>query len=343
MNLTQDNNREQNQPSHASAESLLQVRGLTIHHRTDTGERLPAVEKVSFSISQGETVGLLGESGCGKSTTALALLGLLPATAAIIEGSILWQDRDVAKLTESEWEALRGREIALITQDPSLALNPVLRAGHQVAEVFQVHRTHSGNIRDEALASLRQVGLLDTERIYQAFPHQLSGGQQQRVTIARALAGDPALLLADEPAASLDPTLQREIVSLLKNLNQQTEMAVLLISHNPALIADLADRVLIMYAGQIVEEGSTEEVFANPLHPYTKALLTSLPAGRLGGDGEKKLLPVIDGSPPDPLQWPPACRFEPRCPERMERCAEQEPADSRTEAGRRVRCLLYED
>jgi oligopeptide/dipeptide ABC transporter ATP-binding protein len=343
MEPTRNNNQEHGQSDGEPAETLLQVRGLTIHHSTETGERFPAVENVSFSLAPGETLGLLGESGCGKSTTALALLGLLPSTSTIAEGSIHWRNKELIKLSEHEWEALRGGEIALITQDPGLALNPVLRAGHQVAEVLRAHRPKAENIRDDVLASLQQAGLADSARIYENFPHQLSGGEQQRVAIAQALAGSPKLLVADEPAASLDSTLQREIVSLLQDLNQKTQMALLLISHNPALIANLADRVLVMYAGEIVEEGTTEDVFGQPRHPYTKALLASLPHGDPGNNGSKKLLPVIEGSPPDPLAWPPACRFEPRCPERVERCAKVKPTESRLETGRQVRCLLYED
>jgi oligopeptide/dipeptide ABC transporter ATP-binding protein len=245
-------------------------------------------------------------------------------------------------LKERELERFRGAEIALIFQEPSLALHPMKRVGDQVADVLRVHRRWDRQrCRNEARAALEEVALGDSERIFRAYPHQLSGGQRQRVVIALALACKPALVIADEPTASLDTTTQAEILDLFRELKQRHRLAVLLITHNPAILAGLADRVLVMYAGKIIEEGSFEQVIHDPLHPYTRALIQSLPA-RMGESAAlKQPLPVIAGSPPDPAFSLPGCAFEPRCSVRMDVCCARDPLPVSPQRLREVRCFHY--
>ncbi len=290
------------------------MRGLRVEFRG-----LAPVDGVSFTIQAGEVVGLLGESGSGKTTLALALLGL---SGGLARGSVLWRGREMLTLDEREWRGIRGAQAAMVWQEPALALNPVLRAGTQVAEVLRAHRPWSWRrCREEAARRLEEVfpeG--DAERIARAFPHQLSGGQRQRVAIAQALACDPALLVADEPTSALDAVTQAEILALLARLRERRGLAILLIAHNPGVLAGLASRVMVMYAGRIVEQGEWQDVMTAPRHPYTRALLGCMAApdsrGRLG---------VIEGAPPDPAERAPGCRFEPRCPERMAACAVSAP------------------
>ena len=323
-------------------ESLLEVRDLTVELSANRGAAVRAVNGASFSIPRGEVVGLIGESGCGKSTTALALLRLLPAAHSAIQGSIRFQGQELMTLDERQLEKFRGAEIALIFQEPSLALHPMKRVGDQVADVLGVHRGWDrGRCRDEARAALEEVALGDSERIFLAYPHQLSGGQRQRVAIALALACKPALVIADEPTASLDATTQAEILELFRELKQRHGIALLIITHNPAILARIADRVLVMYAGKIIEDGSFEQVIHDPLHPYTRALIRSLPA-RVGESVElKQPLPTIAGSPPDPAFPLPGCAFEPRCAVRMDVCCARDPLPVSPQSLREVRCFHY--
>jgi ABC-type dipeptide/oligopeptide/nickel transport system ATPase component len=257
--------------------SLLQVRDLTIYHRERNGTERPALAGVSFDLNPGETLGLLGESGCGKTTLALALVGLLPDSARVTSGSIRLEGCEILHAHERELRKIRGTQVSLIFQEPETTLNPVLRAGDQVAEVV---RAHTGwkrrRCRLEAEAALEKVRLSDAG-IYDAYPHQLSGGQRQRVVIAQALARKPALLIADEPTSALDNTIQAEILRLLKELKERFRLAILFITHNPDLLAGFSDRVLVMYAGRIVEEGAFAQVRWAPRHPYTQGLLRSIP------------------------------------------------------------------
>lgn len=259
---------------HDFAAPLLQVCGLTVHFFAGSEKEFAAVEEATFNVLAGETVALFGESGCGKTTTALALLKLLPTEAHIVRGSVAFRGRELLELSETELRQIRGAAIASIAQEPGLALNPVLRAGGQIAEVIRAHRRWTmRRCREEAYAVLEQVCFSETGRIFSAWPHQLSGGQRQRVIIAQALACDPCMLIADEPTAALDTVLQAEVLALLKELQQRRRLALLFISHNAALLASLADRILVMRKGRIVEQGSAEQICGKPLHPYTRALV----------------------------------------------------------------------
>lgn len=323
--------------------TLLEVRDLAVHFQTSAGPVVPAVEGISFDLVAGEGVGILGESGCGKSTTALALLRLLPPGGRIVRGSIRFSGRDLLMADEREMEKTRGAQISLIFQEPGIALHPTMRVSDQVSEVIHAHRGGSWKrCREEAAVALALVFSRDTPRIFAAYPHELSGGQRQRVLIAQALACRPALVIADEPTASLDMTIQAEILALLRECKQRLGIALLLVSHNPAILAGLTERVLVMYAGRIVEEGPLEQIYREPLHPYTQGLLRSVPPSvEEAAQALKTRLPVIPGNPPDPARLPAGCPFEPRCAERLAVCVTREPREVRPEVARRVRCFKY--
>jgi peptide/nickel transport system ATP-binding protein len=318
---------------------LVQVRNLTIQLGSTSAA---VVDQVSFDIGPGETVALLGESGCGKTTLALALTRLLPQTARAVCGSIRFRGRDLLQIDECELQKVRGAEISTIFQEPGTALNPVMRVGDQIIEVLRAHtkRTHR-RCREEAESLLRQV-LLSDPHIYSAFPHQLSKGECQRVVIAQALACKPAFLIADEPTSALDNTTQAQLLALLKEMKDRLRLALLFITHNPLLLAGIADRVLIMYAGHIVEEGRLSEVLRQPRHPYTRGLLRSIPP--LSGKHvhvPRASLPTISGVPPELAHMGKGCPFEPRCPERIDICATRDPEQIQIEDGVRVRCFKY--
>ena len=319
-------------------EVLLQVRGLHVHYQVAGAAPVRALRGVDVTIGSGESVGVLGESGCGKSTLAATIMGLLPPEATVSRGSVRLRGRELVGLNDKELRSLRGTDLEMIYQDPALALNPVRRVGQQVADVARVHlpgdRAHANRLAHDMLAC---VGL-EGERYFRACPHQLSGGQLQRVVIAQALVCRPALVMADEPTSSLDSATQAEILGLLKRLRLQMGISLLLISHDPAVLASLCDRVLVIYAGMIVEQGPLPEVYCRPQHPYTKALL-SLMASRQGENGDAAL-PAIPGQPPNLSQLPSGCSFEPRCPERREACAAAAPEEV-AEGERRVRCFIY--
>ncbi len=332
--------------------ALLEVCDLTVHFRVNASSEFAAVRSASFQVFPGEVLGVLGESGCGKTTLALSILRLLPPNARVARGSVRFRGKDLFAHKESELRKVRGAEISMVFQEPSLALSPVMRVGDQIAQVIRAHRAWSGGrSREEAEWMLAQVHLRDAARIYDAYPHQLSGGQLQRVVIAQALACGPSLVIADEPTASLDTTVQAKILGLLKDLKQQFQTALILISHDPGVLATLADRLLVMYAGQIVETGPRSSVFAQPLHPYTQGLLRSMRRPAPSGEGPQPPAPVggvqvrklysISGSPPDMAALPPGCPFQPRCPERMEICAAREPSEFTVETSRHVRCFKY--
>jgi oligopeptide/dipeptide ABC transporter ATP-binding protein len=257
---------------------LLQVHDLHVAYTSRAGKKCPALEGVSFDVLAGETLGVLGESGSGKSTLAMALLRLLPGNAEIQKGAIQFKGLDLLHLESRALEGVRGARIALIFQEPSLTLHPTIRIGEQIADVLAAHGAFPRRtLREKALQLLADVFPADAARIADSFPHQLSGGQQQRVLITQAIACGPDLIVADEPTASLDPTTQQQILELLRNLREKFKLALILITHNPALLTGLADRVLVMYAGRVAEIGPAEEVLASPLHPYTLALLQSVP------------------------------------------------------------------
>jgi oligopeptide/dipeptide ABC transporter ATP-binding protein len=324
--------------------SLFRVLELRVEFVESRRKRIHAVNGASLEVRHGEVLGVLGESGSGKSTIARASLRLLPKSAEIAGGAIEFEGRDLLLLKEADMEKLRGARIAMIPQEPSLALNPVMKAGDQIAEVIRAHRDWSWNrCREEAGSLLERVHLsMPNRRMYDAYPHQLSGGQQQRVVIAQALACQPALVIADEPTASLDSETEEEILKLLRELRADQKTSLLLITHDPRILHGLADRVAVMYAGRVVEEGSLEQVFCEPRHPYTKALLAcAIPAPGEYTPASGMRLPTIEGSAPDPGFIAAGCAFAQRCAERVKQCELRPPSPVETEDARRVECFLY--
>jgi peptide/nickel transport system ATP-binding protein len=313
---------------------LLEVRDLRVSFATEAGE-LPAVRGASLRLAPGETLALVGESGSGKSVTALALLRLVPPPGRIVSGAVRFRGRDVLALDAAGLQALRGREIAMIFQEPMTSLNPVFRVGDQIGEVLRVHRgADAASARRAAVELLARVRIPDPARRAEQYPHELSGGMKQRAMIAMALACDPALLVADEPTTALDVTIQTQILELLRALQRETGMAVLLITHSLGVVARFAQRVAVMYAGEVVEEAPVRELFRAPGHPYTRALLRALP--RPGARGR---LEAIEGTVPAPQDLPPGCAFSARCREALARCADEPPPVTGV-AGRPVRCWL---
>lgn len=303
---------------------LLTVEGLTTSFTTETG-RLPAVENVSFHINRGETLGLVGESGCGKSVTALSIMRLLPKPAGRIDnGRVLLDDTDLLRLPADQMRHIRGSRVAMIFQEPMTALNPVHAVGKQLREIFRLHENITARrpADEKAVGLLKQVGIPDPERRLREYPHQISGGMRQRVMIAMALACDPDLLIADEPTTALDVTIQAQILDLIKQQQQQRGLSVLLITHDLGVIAETCDRVCVMYAGRMVESADVKTLFARPAHPYTQGLLASIP--RLENK-RKARLAVIPGMVPSLSELPPGCRFQNRCPQAQEICRVEEP------------------
>ena len=316
-------------------QALLEVRSLSIEFLVDEG-RVSAVDDVSLEVAEGEVIGLVGESGCGKTTLAMAIIGLL-APNARLAGAILFHGRDLVNMTESERRKLRGGQIGMVFQDPLSSLDPAFSIGSQVADTIQVHaRVGTRAARARALELLREVGIPSPEQRYADPPHRFSGGMRQRVVIAAALANDPDLLLADEPTTALDVTIQAQILALLRELAQHHHTTILLIAHDLGVVAQLCDRVGVMYAGQLVELAPVHEVFAQPLHPYTQALLAALPRA----EHAPGTLRVVEGQVPDLLDPPPGCRFAPRCPHRMPVC-DQRPATRERGPEHSVACWLY--
>jgi oligopeptide/dipeptide ABC transporter ATP-binding protein len=296
-----------------------------------------AVDGVSFHIDPGETLGIVGESGSGKSMTALSIMRLLPRSGRIAGGTIRFKGKDLTELSEGEMEEIRGTEIAMIFQDPMTSLNPVYRVGWQVSEPLRIHRhVSSSAAMTSAVGLLKKVGIPEAEKRVSQYPHVFSGGMRQRAMIAMGLSTSPSLLIADEPTTALDVTIQAQILELLRNLNRDSGTATILITHNLGVVAGMCERVIVMYAGRIVEEGRTEDVFARPEHPYTWSLLRSIP--RLDAEEHEPLHP-IEGSPPDMTQLPAGCKFRPRCQFAIERCVAEEPEMRRV--GRQVaRCWV---
>jgi oligopeptide/dipeptide ABC transporter ATP-binding protein len=324
-----------------SSEKFLIVRDLTVTYFAEGGDPLRALDGVSLDVSPGEVVGILGESGCGKSTLANALVRLSPPLAKV-EGMIAFRGRDLLTLPAPELRAIRGRDISLIGQDPALALNPVIKAGTQIEEVLRAHFSVDRNQRRaRAIELLREVGFDKPEEIYSAYPHQLSGGQRQRIAIAQALSCRPALLIADEPISKLDTTVQAEIVELLKQIRGQHQTAILVVSHDPSLFAGFADRIAVMYAGRVVEVGTTSQIFRQPLHPYTQALVRLASASTITDAKPRIKFPAIEGESARPDQVAIGCRFEPRCADRMDICSHRYPPEFFPESSRPVNCFKY--
>ncbi len=319
-------------------EELLKIDALKTVFRTEAGTAR-AVDGVSFSVGRGETVGLVGESGCGKSVTALSIMRLVADPPGRIEsGSIIFEGRDLLGLSEKKMRKVRGNEISIVFQEPLSSLNPVFTCGEQIREAIALHqKLGRRESKKKAVEMLRLVRIPDPEKRYGSYPHQMSGGMRQRVMIAMALSCQPKLLIADEPSTALDVSVQAQIIELLAELRAGMDMAVLLITHDLAVVAQMADRVVVMYAGAVVEESPVEELFGSPAHPYTKGLIDSLP--KLGQRLER--LPMIPGNVPDPLDLPEGCRFSDRCQERFGKCATEPPLFD-LPGGRRARCWLCE-
>jgi peptide/nickel transport system ATP-binding protein len=319
--------------------SLLEVHDLAVSF-SRAGRRVRVLDGVSFAIEPGEILGVVGESGSGKTVTALALARLLGEQGAIERGRVLLEGRDLTALSAEEMTEVRGRDLAMIFQEPMTSLNPLLRAGYQVAEVLMEHvGLGRAEAMSQAVALLDQVGIADAPRRAEAYPHQLSGGMRQRVMIAMALACKPKLLIADEPTTALDVTIQAQILALLRDLRDRTGAAILLITHDLGVIAETADRVLVMYAGEIVEEAPVERLFAAPAHPYTRLLLRSIPSV----EAKRASLEAIAGVPPSPTRFPSGCRFHPRCPLSVSPCAEKSPPREAASGGGIVRCWRKAD
>ncbi len=321
-------------------ENLLEVRDLRTYFYTEEGVG-KAVDGVSFELRRGETLGLVGESGCGKSVSALSVMRLIPQPPGRIEsGQVLFGGRDLLALSEEEMCQVRGDEIAMIFQEPMTSLNPVLTCGFQIAESVVLHQGVSKQeARNRAVEMLRLVGIPAAEQRVDEYPHQLSGGMRQRVMIAMALSCNPDLLIADEPTTALDVTIQAQILELLQRLQEEFDMAVLMITHDLGVIAEVADRVAVMYAGQVVEYASTRDVFDHPQHPYTRGLMQSIP--HLDGDRER--LEIIAGIVPDAREFPAGCRFAPRCKLAEDRCRETEVELSTLSENHWGRCLKAGD
>ncbi|EOX3826417.1 ABC transporter ATP-binding protein [Enterobacter quasiroggenkampii] len=318
--------------------NLLALENLQTTFRTREGE-VHAVRGVSFQVQPGELVGIVGESGCGKSVTCKSIIQLLGNNGRITGGSIRFQNDDLAQKTPAKMRAIRGNEIAMIFQDPMTALNPVLTIGKQMAEILMRNKGLTKKAaKAAAIAMLEQVGIAEAERRYDQYPHEFSGGMRQRVMIAIALSCNPKLLIADEPTTALDVTIQAQILRLLKSLQQQTQTAILLITHDLGVVAQVCSRVVVMYGGLVMEEGSVEDIFYRPAHPYTQGLLASLPRP----DEVNQRLSPIEGAPPGLLNPPPGCPFAERCPKRMLQC-ERQPAFYAMGEGHRAACWLWAD
>ncbi len=322
---------------------LLEVRNLKTYFYTEDGV-VHAVDGVDFYVNSGEVLGIVGESGCGKSVTSLSIMRLISQPGKIEAGEILFEGKDLVKATEEEMMKVRGNRISMIFQQPQSALNPVFRAGDQISEVLNIHQDFGKEAgQKRAVELLKLVGIPEPESRAQSFPHELSGGMAQRVMIAMALACVPDLLIADEPTTALDVTIQAQILDLMRDMRTQLGSAMILITHDLGVIAEMADRVAVMYAGEIVEQSSVVTLFDKPLHPYTKGLIGSIPV--LGEVRER--LDVIPGSVPNLVNLPTGCRFAPRCMARIEHnlsiCADKRPDLTELSEGHKVRCWLYQD
>lgn len=321
---------------------LLEVRNLQTYFQTRAG-LVRAVDGVSFYVDRGELLGVVGESGCGKSITALSVMRLIAPPGKIVGGEILFEGENLLALSDEKMREIRGDDIAMIFQDPMTSLNPVYTVGEQIAEALRLHRKLSRKqARAATIEAMKEVAIPDPARRVDDYPHQLSGGMRQRVMIAMALACDPKLLIADEPTTALDVTIQAQILELLNELRRTRELGVILITHDLGVVAEVADRVAVMYTGRIVEESPVEELFARPKHPYTEGLLRSVPKLTEAEVRKALRLETIEGVVPSPTALPPGCHFAPRCSHRMPRCEQGLIPLYDLEGGVRVRCVLYD-
>lgn len=324
-------------------DKILEVRGLKTHFYTEDGV-VKAVDGVDFDVNRGEIVAIVGESGCGKSVTSFSIMQLVGIPGKIVEGEVLFNGQNLLELSDAEMRLMRGDRISMIFQQPTSCLNPVFRVGEQIAEVLEIHRgTDKKEGWDKAIELLQLVGIPEPEKRISAFPHELSGGMAQRVMIAMALACEPELLIADEPTTALDVTIQAQILDLMRGLQAKFGASIILITHDMGVVAEMASRVSVMYAGRVVEQSEVNTIFEKPLHPYSRGLLASIPVMGV----VKERLDTIPGSVPNLINLPPGCKFAPRCAARLENnltiCTKKEPALIEYEPGHRVRCWLYQD
>ncbi|WP_027963072.1 ABC transporter ATP-binding protein [Halalkalibacillus halophilus] len=319
---------------------ILELNELHTHFFTDSGE-VPAVDGVSFKLHKGEVVGVVGESGCGKSVTSLSVMQLVPnPPGRIVSGEVNFKGENIAVAREKRMKEIRGNEIAMIFQEPMTSLNPVYSIGNQLIEAVRMHKKVSKKeARNKAIEMLEIVGIPRPSEVVDEFPHQLSGGMRQRVMIAMAMSCDPEVLIADEPTTALDVTIQAQILDLMRNLNKEQDTAILLITHDLGVVAEMCDRVVVMYSGQVVEEGTVREILKDPKHPYTKGLIRSLPKLY---EKEQKLY-SIPGTVPKPSMDHVGCRFAPRCEFAWDRCVEENPDLYELGAERKARCFLYDE
>ncbi|GGB39199.1 peptide ABC transporter ATP-binding protein [Lentibacillus populi] len=317
---------------------LLEVKGLHVHF-VNKNNRIPAIEGVDFKIREGETLGIVGESGCGKSITSMSILKLLPPEAEIVDGDIYFKGSDLTELSKRQLTKIRGNAISMIFQEPMTSLNPVYTIGNQISEALRYHYGLSKKqSKKRVIEMLKLVGIPAPEKRFYEYPHELSGGMRQRIMIAMALICNPDLLIADEPTTALDVTIQAQILELMKSLKNDFNTSIIMISHDLGVIAEMTDNVLVMYGGMVVENCDVKTLFENPLHPYTKGLLNSLPKV----DERKEELNTIDGAVPSLSKMPAGCKFWPRCPYAMEICKTTRP-DMFEKDNHKVRCFLYDD
>jgi len=319
-------------------EALLKVEDLSIKFKMGKKDFVSAVSQVNFTINKGETLALVGESGCGKSVTSLSIMRLISNSVGKIDGKIIFKDKDFIQLTEKEMRSIRGKDVSMIFQEPMTSLNPVHRIGKQISEVLKLHTDASGDeLKRQTVDILKKVGIPRPEKIVSEYPHQLSGGMRQRIMIAMAMACNPSLLIADEPTTALDVTIQAQILDLMNDLKTNYDTAILLITHDLGVVAEMADRVMVMYYGQIVEEAHVKTIFKNPQHPYTIGLLNSIPSLE---DEQDKLQP-IEGNVPNIGEVTKGCPFFFRCTQAHSKCFEKNPPLIKTNNEHAVRCWLY--
>ncbi|HTL11583.1 MAG TPA: ABC transporter ATP-binding protein [Bdellovibrionota bacterium] len=325
----------------SQGEPILQVRNLSTSFFTEEGE-VRAVDDVSFSVKAGSTLGVVGESGCGKSVTSLSIMRLVPTPPGkIMAGEILYSGRDLLKVSPADMRKIRGDEISMIFQEPMTSLNPVFTIGNQIVEAIRLHQDLSQEAAEaKAVDMLRLVGIPAPEKRIKDYPHQLSGGMRQRVMIAMALSCNPKVLIADEPTTALDVTIQAQILDLLRSLQEKVGLGIILITHDLGVVAEMADEVVVMYAGRVVEHAPVDEIFEKPKHPYTRGLLRSIPSlTPRGPGGARSRLEAIPGIVPNMLELPKGCRFQERCPHVTEECRAAEPVLREISKGHRIRCI----
>ncbi|MBP3040238.1 ABC transporter ATP-binding protein [Bacillaceae bacterium Marseille-Q3522] len=318
---------------------VLEIKNLQTSFITDDGV-IPVVNNIDFSVGRKEIIGIVGESGCGKSVTSLSIMGLIPTNTGKVEGEILFEGNNLVGASEKKMRSIRGNDIAMIFQEPMTSLNPVFTIGEQLIESIKIHRKWpKKKAKEQAIQMLKKVGLPRAEQLIKEYPHQLSGGMRQRVMIAMAMICEPRLLIADEPTTALDVTIQAQILDLMKQLNRETDTSIIMITHDLGVVAEMCQRIIVMYSGKIVEEADVRTIFKQPKHPYTIGLIQSVPDMRV----KKEQLYSIPGHVPKPGSIKEGCPFAPRCPHANDRCLTETPDLTVLESGQKVRCWLYED